>query len=124
MWLFTKHGFISAVQFQTGNGKSVGGAMLVRSRKLGHLEDVLRETFQYQWIDKIEFTPKADYAYRVTVPKKAFKDIVTALAAEVDYPNFKDECHCERADDEPYLAMLMNVWSDGVKMQYAKGRTE
>jgi hypothetical protein len=120
MWLFTKHGFISAVQFRTGSGKSVGGAMLVRARRRDHLEDVLRETFQFGWIDKIESTPKADYAYRVTVPKKVFADIVSALAADIDYPNFKDECHYNLPHDEPYLGMLMNVWSEGVKMQYAK----
>jgi hypothetical protein len=116
MWIFTKHGFFSAVCARKGSGKQ-GQAVdpariLVRARVRGHLE-ALKERFP-DLIGQCEIQESAgtDYAYRLFVQKSAWAQVLAALAEETDYDNFKSEVarHQGRAG-AAYERSLHEVWS-------------
>lgn len=103
MWIFCKHGFFSAVENWHDRRE-----VLVRARFRGDLEKLL-ERFVWHEHDsemeqldggggnkarfKVTSTPDADYAYRVSLPKRMWADIVQNIAGEIDYQNFKDSVH-------------------------------
>ena len=115
MWLFTKYGFISAVT-ETESGET--GRMKVRARAKCHLQNILIEYGFEWWVTKIECTPLADYAFRVILPREVFVMLVQQIAGEVDYFNFKDECHLEMPRDVGYQWWLSRIWSDGATYQH------
>ncbi len=116
MWIFTKHGFYSAVCARQGDGahsQPVDPArMMVRARIRYHLE-ALKQRFDSLLGDcEIQASTGTDYAFRLFVPKKAWVQVLSALADEIDYDNFKSEVarHSGRAGSE-YEHALHDVWS-------------
>ena len=95
MWIFTKHGFFSAVCARQGDGKYNRAVdpdrIMVRARVIGHLE-ALKARFPslLNGCAIQEFTG-TDYAYRLFVTKTEWVKVVAALAEETDYDNFKSE---------------------------------
>ena len=95
MWLFTKHGFFSAVCARQGSGKHGQpvdpGRIMVRARVRGHL-DALRSRFP-ELLEGCEILDSGgtDYAYRLFVAKPAWMEVAAELAEETDYDNFKSE---------------------------------
>lgn len=93
MWIYSTLGFFSIVKH-----RHELGSYLVRARCRDDLASLLEAaglpaSFQY--------TPSADYPFRVTVPGNAFSRIMLALLKTVDYPNFKDasaDVHPRRAN--------------------------
>src|SRR5205809_7645837 len=95
MWLFTKHGFFSAVCARQGDGRYGQPVdpdrIMVRARMRGHLE-ALKGHFPALFAGcEIRESAGTDYTYRIFVAKPAWAEIVAALAAETDYDNFKSE---------------------------------
>lgn len=78
MWICFNDAFVSAVQDDRRPNM-----LKVRARKREHLETLFPGR-------KIYKTPKADYAFRVFVTKKAFAKLVARRVLEIDYKNFKD----------------------------------
>ena len=116
MWIFTKHGFFSAVCARQGNGKPGQpvdpGRIMVRGRVRSHLE-ALKKRFPDQLGDcEIQEFPRTDYAYRLFVQKSIWMQVVAGLAEETDYDNFKSEAarHQGRAG-AAYERSLHEVWS-------------
>ena len=116
MWLFTKHGFFSAVCARQGNGKHGQPVdpdrIMVRSRVRGHLE-ALKKRFANLLDDcEIQESAGTDYAYRLFVQKPAWMQVVAGLAEETDYDNFKSEVahHLGKAG-AAYEHSLHDVWS-------------
>ncbi|MGP0067995.1 MAG: hypothetical protein ACLQGP_30920 [Isosphaeraceae bacterium] len=116
MWIFTKHGFFSAVCARQGDGKHGKPVdpdrIMVRARIRGHLV-ALKERFsdllgEYE----IQESGGTDYTYRLFVPKSAWTQVVAGLAEETDYDNFKSEVarHQGRAG-AAYEHSLHEVWS-------------
>ena len=116
MWIFTKHGFFSAVCARQGDGKHSQpvdlARIMVRARVRGHLEalkvrfpDLLGEC-------EVRETPKTDYAYRLFVDKSAWATVLAGFAEETDYDNFKSEVaqHQGRAG-AAYEHSLHEVWA-------------
>ena len=99
MWVFTQHGFISAVEhFDDSN------TIVVRARDRKAL-DMISELHDLE----IQRTPDNDYPYRVHAPRDKF---VSYLLTEVDmlnYGNFKDRLHASRGDR--YYIAASQVWS-------------
>src|SRR5665213_1112104 len=96
MWLFAKYGFFSAVcaaKSKTGGGIDPSRIM-VRARLKQHLEN-LKARFATLKSAKILTDAGTDYRYRFIVPKEVWTDVVTELANEIDYCNFKGECHSQ-----------------------------
>jgi hypothetical protein len=116
MWLFTKHGFFSAVCARQGDGRH-GQAVdpdriMVRARVRGHLEALQRRFPDLLGTSEIQHSTTADYAFRLFVDKQAWRDMVAALADETDYDNFKSEvARHQGRRGAAYEESLHDVWS-------------
>jgi hypothetical protein len=116
MWVFTRHGFFSAVCARQGGGKHGQpidpGRIMVRARVHGHLE-ALKKRFPalLGQCDIQEFSG-TDYAFRIFVSKLVWSQVLSGLAEETDYDNFKSEVarHQGRAG-AAYERSLHDVWS-------------
>jgi hypothetical protein len=116
MWIFTKHGFFSAVCARKGDG-SHGRAVdtdriMVRGRVRKHLE-ALKERFpDLLGQCGIQEFAGTDYAYRIFVDKRAWCQVVSGLAEDTNYDNFKSEvARHQGRQGAAYERALHEVWS-------------
>ena len=99
MWLFSKHGFFSAIEhFENAD------VIHVRARFKGDLE---RLCAAYGLAPKVTHTPENDYPYRMDFPRAQWVKIVAGEAESIDYYNFKNAVH----DGTPRDGAYLNVWS-------------
>lgn len=98
MWVFTQHGFISAVQHF--DKKS---AVVVRARDKKALARIA-ELYDLE----IKNTPENDYPYRVLASREQFARYLMDEVAALNYTNFKDRLHYSRGDNYYYAAS--QVW--------------
>ena len=116
MWLFTKHGFFSVVCARQGDSRQRQPIdttrLMVRARVRGHLEALKK-----RWPDQlgacdIRTSAGTDYAFRMFVDKPAWSRVLSELALETDYDNFKAEVarYQGRAGGR-YERSLHEVWS-------------
>lgn len=90
MWLYCQLGFYSVVHKPPCNKDE----LLVRTRSkvdIDKLQKTLKE--KYQFDGKVIDSPKADYAYRMTVPRETFASFMADIAMQMDYDNFKNTIH-------------------------------
>lgn len=116
MWIFTKYGFYSAVCARQGDGRQHQPVdpdrIMVRARVESHLT-ALQARFP-QWLADcpIQSTHSTDYAHRLFVPKAAWAQVLSALATETDYDNFKSEVATHQGKSgADYEQALHRVWS-------------
>jgi hypothetical protein len=117
MWIFTRHGFISAVSAVDAHGNVDAERVVVRARTAAHLEAILTAAGLPEALAAIRYSPERDYAYRVVLEKAIFVTLVAAAADSLDYPNFKSACQWEHPDDRAYHRMLGTTWQAGYTMQ-------
>ena len=120
MWLFTKHGFYSAVCAAGHHPVQPVDAdrMKVRARVRSHL-DALKERFPDLLADCeiIEFAG-TDYAFRIFVDKSVWSQVLVGLNEEMDYDNFKSEvARHQGSEGAAYEHSLHEVWSVMNKLQ-------
>lgn len=122
MWIFTKHGFFSAVCARQGDGRHGQpvnpSRMMVRARLRRHLE-ALKDRFPdpLGGCDIKEYVG-TDYAYRVFVDKAVWSQVVASLTEDVDYDNFKSEvARFQGQAEKAYEHSLHEVWSVMYRMQ-------
>jgi hypothetical protein len=122
MWIFTKHGFFSAVCARQGNGKHGQPVdlerIMVRARVRSHL-DALKKQFP-DLLNECDIQESAgtDYAYRLFMQKSAWMQVLAGLAEETDYDNFKTEvAHHQGNAGAAYEHSLHDVWSVMHKLQ-------
>lgn len=87
MWLYLKTGFYSVVHKQPCEKDG----LLVRTRckdDIYKLQKVLKE--EYQFSGEIIDSPKADYAYRMIIPREIFALFVVTAILDLNYDNFKN----------------------------------
>jgi len=115
MWLFTKYGFFSAVCARAGNGSRRQPIdperIMVRARVREHLQQ-LRVRFDglLGGCEIREFAG-SDYAFRIFVEKNVWRRIISELADEIDYDNFKSEvARHQGASGAAYEQSLRAVW--------------
>jgi hypothetical protein len=122
MWLFTRHGFFSAVCTRQGNGRYGRPVdpdrVMVRARLCQHLE-ALKNRFPDLLGDcEIKVFPGSDYAFRIFVAKPVWAQVLVGLAEEMDYDNFKSEVErFQGSRGDAYARSLHNVWSIMYKLQ-------
>ena len=122
MWLFTKHGFFSAVCARQGDGSHAQPVdpdrIMVRARVRSHLE-ALKERFADLLADcEINEFAGTDYAYRVFMPKSVWSQVLVGLNEEMDYDNFKSKvARHQGSDGADYEHSLHEVWSVMNKLQ-------
>ena len=116
MWIFTKHGFFSAVCARQGSGKHGHPVdpdrIMVRARVRGHL-DALKQRFPVLLGQcEIQESAGTDYAYRLFVQKSAWKQVLAGLAEDTNYDNFKSEvARHQGTAGAAYECSLHEVWS-------------
>jgi hypothetical protein len=116
MWIFTKHGFFSAVCARQGDGKHGEpidtDRIMVRARLRSHLEALTKRFGNLLGECEIHDSAGTDYAYRLFVQKSAWTQVLAGLAEETDYDNFKSEVarHQGRAG-AAFGRSLHDVWS-------------
>jgi hypothetical protein len=116
MWVFTKHGFFSAVCARQGDGKHGRPVdpdrIMVRARLREHL-DALKKRFPTLLGQcDLQESASTDYAYRLFLAKSAWVQVLAALAEETDYDNFKSEvAHHQGRAGAAYEHSLHEVWS-------------
>jgi hypothetical protein len=95
MWIATNKGFISIVQH-----RAEPGHFMIRARRA----ECLRAIFP----DEVpQYTPLADYHWRITATKdKAIAAVIAALST-IRYNNFKAS-----VEDQELLAAYHYVWED------------
>jgi hypothetical protein len=116
MWIFTKHGFFSAVCSRQGDGKHGQPVdtdrIMVRARIRGHLEALKKRFPDLLGECEIQEFVGTDYAYRVFVQKSAWSQMLAELAEETDYDNFKSEvARYQGRAGAAYEHALHEVWS-------------
>ena len=121
MWVFTKHGFFSAVCARQGDGTHGQpvdpGRIMVRARVREHLEG-LKTRFPnlLGQCDILEFAG-TDYAFRVFMDKQVWSRVLAGLAEETDYDNFKSEVARQGRGAAAYERALHDVWSVTYRLQ-------
>jgi hypothetical protein len=99
MWIFTKAGLISVVQNTADKNM-----LLVRARQPHHLTDNFKGTIP-------QYTPEADYRYRIHLSKDEFAKQLTRLVSEIDYPNFKN------AADPIFIDIYARIWRMALQLE-------
>ena len=95
MWVFTRHGFFSAVQhFENPN------LIHVRARFQGDLERLCQ---MYSVHADIQHTPGNDYPFRMDFDRGTWSQIMASEANAIDYENFKSAVHDGTARDTAYM---------------------
>jgi hypothetical protein len=116
MWIFTKHGFFSAVCARQGDGNHGNPVdpdrIMVRARVRSHLEALRQRFADHLGKSAIQETARTDYTYRLFVQKPAWIQVVAGLAEETDYDNFKSGvAHHQGGAGAAYESSLHEVWS-------------
>jgi hypothetical protein len=122
MWIFTKHGFFSTVCARQGDGRHGQPVdperMMVRARVRSHLEALHQRFADLLGNFEIQASAETDYAYRIFVPKAAWMQVLSALADEIDYDNFKSAvARYQGPASVHYEHALHEVWSVMHKLQ-------
>ena len=115
MWIFTQYGFYSAVCARQGDGDHANpvdeSRIMVRARLRVHLELLLQRFDDYLGDAEITETPHTDYRYRVFVDKSVWTRVLSALADELDYDNFKSRVAANlEVVGSTYEHSLHDVW--------------
>lgn len=87
MWIYAKTGFYSVVHKPPCREDE----LLVRVRckdDIDKLQKLLKS--EYQFNGEVIDSPKADYAYRMIVPRETFASFLANVAMLMDYDNFKN----------------------------------
>ena len=116
MWIFTKHGFFSAVCARQGNGKHGQpidrDRIMVRARIKDHLVALKNRFPELLGNCEIQESASTDYAIRLFVKKSLWTQVAAGLAEETDYDNFKSEvARHQGTGGQAYEHSLHDVWS-------------
>jgi hypothetical protein len=106
MWLATVDGFFSTVI-----DKMEPGRMLIRARcekDIKNLYDPCRKACPS--MRKPTSDETRDYRWRLSISKRDWVKVASALASEVDYPNFKSAVH-DRPDQDNKSRPYLEIWS-------------
>lgn len=106
MWIFTKTGVLSIVEYDPTNGYADDGVaphdhsqLMVRSRQAEHLTEV-----GFSEREIIE-TPNNDYPFRVITGRERVAQLILLQVMSIDYENYK----AKACNTLPY-GMLSEVW--------------
>ena len=116
MWIFTKYGFYSPVCARQGRGRHGEpvdtNRIMVRARVRAHLEALQKRCPDLLGQCTIRETAGNDYRFRIFIEKRVWSLVLSQLADETDYDNFKSEVarHQGRAG-AAYESALHEVWS-------------
>jgi hypothetical protein len=105
MWLFTKHGFFSAV-----DDRQKRAHIVLRSRDPADLKRLIAAFPEVQ-MSEVVITPRRDYPCRVYLEHAQFKKLAFMLASDIHYDNFKNEVYKQPGQGAKREALYHDVWS-------------
>jgi len=109
MWIYTREGFFSV----TTDQRTTGDNVMVRARVREDLEPLIKAidspTLAPLQLEIIE-SKRADYRYRVVMPRGHWVAYVANAAMDIDYTNVKDTLAPMKTEPERHRAML-KCWS-------------
>ncbi len=111
MWLMTTDGFYSVSRWDRQD--EYENLLCIRARLPEHLE-ALRS--KVAGLTEIAVSPGGDYRYRVWCVDGVFLDVLAALAAEIEYPNFKSAVLAKQGATA-YEKALHSIWTVLSKIQ-------
>ncbi len=94
MWLFCSDGFVSIVAH-----RELEGHLLVRARKMEHLESLFPNSEPFSLED-------ADYPHRAVVSRTEVADVILKQLELLQYDNFK-----KSIDEKKYADACSFIWS-------------
>jgi hypothetical protein len=110
MWLFSRYGFYSVACANKPKGSVDVQALMIRARCADHLRN-LQKRFPTLTGAKIVTFPARDYRYRLFVSKDVWASILSELAREQEWSNFKNEvARFQGAAGSDYTLVLHDVW--------------
>lgn len=116
MWLFTTRGFFSVVAHRDRTDM-----LLIRARSRDELEQLIQG---YGIAARVQSTPRADYPFRIEIPREIFAtQVLPLLSMDINYDNFKDACAQRHPDPEYSHGLLMSIWSSARRF-YVSRRAE
>lgn len=123
MWIFSRWGFYSiACANKPGSPEIDPDTVMVRARVRRHLVN-LQKRFPVLAGAKILALPGRDYDYRIIVPKATWVQVLTGLAEEQTWSNFKNEATAHQAETSAqYIQKLHSVWADMLELQNRASR--
>jgi hypothetical protein len=108
MWIFSQHGFASAVQHRRNHD-----LLMVRFRDhqdaVRYAKALVTANQRRVRLPRIWRDDHADYLWRFVCPKHQWAELLAELTDEVDYANFKSMMH-DRAPNWSGQE-LMGIWS-------------
>ena len=119
MWISSVVGTFSVVEAGPEPGRRPGAPrkLMVRARVRKHLELLQRDHATLRRYPIIKSEPGRDYAFRMIVPRTTFARVMAAMAAGIDYGNFKARCSASPDLDPAYVDALHSVWAIFRKLQ-------
>ena len=111
MWLFTRYGFFSAACAQKKNGAIDKDTIMVRSRTQRHLLNLQKRFSGLP--TEILVDSGTDYRYRMIISKSQWVEVVSEIASEQTWSNFKNEAARfarENGDSTGYVHALHDIW--------------
>ena len=116
MWIFTRHGFFSAVCARQGNGQQGQpidpDRIMVRARVRGHLEALQKRFPGLLAQPEIREFAGTDYRFRIFMDKEVWSRVLAGLAEETNYKNFKSEvARHQGSAGAAYEDALGRIWS-------------
>jgi len=123
MWVFTRYGFYSIACASKSDGSLDNQSVMVRARCIAHLCS-LQKRFPALAVGKILELPNRDYRYRLIIPKASWIAIISELAQEQDWSNFKNEASkYQGKSGRAYVGALHDVWDVMYRLQEGEDRS-
>lgn len=104
MWIFLPEGLISVVENEPF-------FLQVRARR----KKVLERLFPGEQIFE---SKKADYRFRVLIPRSRFASFMARKILDIDYRNFKNSIVVNEKADLDYVELCHEVWSMSAAYQH------
>jgi hypothetical protein len=117
MWIFTRYGFYSIACARKPDGSIDPQCIMVRARQVAHLKN-LQKRFPALTPTEVFTWPDRDYRYRLIIPKTVWVEIVTELAREQEWSNFKNEvANNQGTVGSDYVHALHQIWGVMFRLQ-------
>jgi hypothetical protein len=117
MWLFTRYGFYSIACAYRPDGSPDPETVMIRARCREHL-CALQQRFTALADFNVQDTPGRDYAHRLILPKRVWAGVLSELATEQEWSNFKDEvAEFQGQAGRKYVRALHDVWTRMARFQ-------
>jgi hypothetical protein len=119
MWIFSVEGFYSVACATKPDGSIDRQTVMIRARCKQHLQN-LKVLFPALSGAEIVTLRNRDYLYRIIVVKAVWVAVLTELAQEQEWSNFKGEVgKRHRKVGAAYVAALHEIWEIMYRLQKA-----